>query len=93
MEFASMVEKDVPVEEGHLKEVTLSVNSSEKTLNFDKEGHNSEKENKISLADEEGSPPLSARLQEISNNPKSLYSATPPHVLRSQKRMMLHLML
>ncbi|KAH7538067.1 hypothetical protein FEM48_Zijuj03G0159800 [Ziziphus jujuba var. spinosa] len=35
----AMVEKDVPVEEGHLEEVTLSVNSSEKTLNFDKEGN------------------------------------------------------
>lgn len=43
-------------------------------------GQNGEKENKISLGDEEGSPPISARLREISNNLKSLYFATPPCV-------------
>ncbi|XP_015878132.1 kinesin-like protein KIN-10C isoform X3 [Ziziphus jujuba] len=79
-EFASTVEKDVPIEENHLEGVTLSVNNSEKMLNFDKEGQNSEKENKISVVDEERSPPISARLREISNNLKSLYSATPPCV-------------
>ncbi|KAA8533711.1 hypothetical protein F0562_031228 [Nyssa sinensis] len=43
------------------------------------------KENQNVVMNENGSPPLSARLQEISNNLKSLYSSTPLHVKMPQK--------
>lgn len=36
-----------------------------------------EKENKFFLVNKDESPPLSARLQQITNNLKSIYSATP----------------
>lgn len=40
-------------------------------------GDNMEKENKILLINKNESPPLSARLRDLTNNLKSLYAATP----------------
>lgn len=53
--------------------------NSSTTLALIEEGHHiiEEKENKSLFANGNGSPPLSARLRELSNNLKSLYSSTP----------------
>lgn len=42
--------------------------------------HSLDKENQSSLVDKVISPPLSARLRELSNNLKSLWSSTPLHI-------------
>lgn len=42
-------------------------------------GKNLDKENNSSQVNEGGSPPISARLQELSNNLKSLYFSTPSY--------------
>ncbi|XP_034203995.1 kinesin-like protein KIN-10C isoform X4 [Prunus dulcis] len=77
-ESTLMAEKDVSSNSGgHAKEVTPSVNSSSRNTLSLVEVHNMEKENKDSEVNEEESPPISARLQELSIHLKSLFSTTP----------------
>ncbi|CAI0403111.1 unnamed protein product [Linum tenue] len=47
------------------------------------EGQSLDKENDISLANKNESPPISLRLQEISNNLKQLYNSTPKQLYTS----------
>ncbi|KAH7855689.1 hypothetical protein Vadar_027699 [Vaccinium darrowii] len=71
-------EEDVPpYSENNHSEVTASVDGNMKALTYLEEGDNMEKENKFFLVNKDESPPLSARLQQITNNLKSIYSATP----------------
>ncbi|XP_020412305.1 kinesin-like protein KIN-10C isoform X3 [Prunus persica] len=77
-ESTLMAEKDVSSNSGgHAEEVTLSVNSSSRNTLSLVEVHNMERENKDSEVNEEESPPISARLQELSIHLKSLFSTTP----------------
>ncbi|XP_057952857.1 kinesin-like protein KIN-10C [Malania oleifera] len=56
-------------------EVTATLSNEAEKISFLEEGHNIEKENMSSVINE-GSPPISTRLRELSNNLKSLYSST-----------------
>ncbi|CAI0403109.1 unnamed protein product [Linum tenue] len=53
------------------------------TLSVVDEGQSLDKENDISLANKNESPPISLRLQEISNNLKQLYNSTPKQLYTS----------
>ncbi|CAI0546608.1 unnamed protein product [Linum tenue] len=53
------------------------------TLSVVDEGQSLDKENDISLANDGGSPPISLRLKEISNNLKQLYTSTPKQLYTS----------
>ncbi|KAM7491605.1 hypothetical protein LguiA_034526 [Lonicera macranthoides] len=71
-------QKDVsPHSENNQVEAPPSINSDLKAMTLSEDGDNLEKENQNSLIVGDGSPPLSVRLREISNNLKSLYSSTP----------------
>ncbi|XP_041013315.1 kinesin-like protein KIN-10C [Juglans microcarpa x Juglans regia] len=56
------------------------VSSSTNGASFTEQVHSMDKENQSSLVDKVISPPLSARLRELSNNLKSLWSSTPLHI-------------
>ncbi|CAK9185044.1 unnamed protein product [Ilex paraguariensis] len=58
-------------------EATAAINSDAKALTIFEDCYDLEKENTSLLINEGRSPPLSARLREISNNLRSLYSSTP----------------
>ncbi|KAK9914275.1 hypothetical protein M0R45_038063 [Rubus argutus] len=75
----SIAEKDVSLNDnGHTEEVNPSVDSSSRyALALVEEVHETEKENNNFPDNEEASPPISARLQELANNLKSLCSSTP----------------
>ncbi|KAI8564836.1 hypothetical protein RHMOL_Rhmol03G0213300 [Rhododendron molle] len=71
-------EKDVHLgSENKHSEVAANVDRNMKALTYLEEGGNMEKENKILLINKDESPPLSARLRDLTNNLKSLYAATP----------------
>ncbi|XP_058205944.1 kinesin-like protein KIN-10C [Rhododendron vialii] len=71
-------EKDVHLcSENKHSEVAANVDRNMKALTYLEEGDNMDKENKILLINKDESPPLSARLRDLTNNLKSLYSATP----------------
>ncbi|XP_059629242.1 kinesin-like protein KIN-10C [Cornus florida] len=72
------ISQDVsPRDESNCVEVTPGTNNYAKTLIVFEDGNSIEKENQNSLVSEGGSPPISARLRELSNNLKTLYSSTP----------------
>ncbi|KAG5558603.1 hypothetical protein RHGRI_008525 [Rhododendron griersonianum] len=71
-------EKDVHLcSENKHSEVAANVDRNMKALTYLEEGDNMEKENKNLLINKDESPPLSARLRDLTNNLKSLYAATP----------------
>ncbi|THG07716.1 hypothetical protein TEA_029072 [Camellia sinensis var. sinensis] len=71
-------EMDVPLHsESNHSEVTANIDSNIKALTYLEDGDDMDKENKSSLMNEAGSPPLSARLRDLSNDLKSLLSLTP----------------
>ncbi|XP_028084011.1 kinesin-like protein KIN-10C isoform X5 [Camellia sinensis] len=71
-------EQDVPLHsESNHSEVTANIDSNIKALTYLEDGDDMDKENKSSLMNEAGSPPLSARLRDLSNDLKSLLSLTP----------------
>ncbi|KAE9464847.1 hypothetical protein C3L33_03229, partial [Rhododendron williamsianum] len=71
-------EKDVHLcSENKHSEVAANVDRNMKALTYLEEGDNMEKENKNLLINRDESPPLSARLRDLTNNLKSLYAATP----------------
>ncbi|CAL5367318.1 unnamed protein product [Camellia sinensis] len=70
--------EDVPLHsESNHSEVTANIDSNIKALTYLEDGDDMDKENKSSLMNEAGSPPLSARLRDLSNDLKSLLSLTP----------------
>ncbi|KAJ0098844.1 hypothetical protein Patl1_20147 [Pistacia atlantica] len=66
--------------EGNYGEVTPSINCNLKTPSFLEECGNLDKENDDSQVNKDGSPLISERLQQISNNLKLLISSTPQHL-------------
>ncbi|XP_059462605.1 kinesin-like protein KIN-10C [Corylus avellana] len=62
----------------HHDQVTSGVNSTN-VSSFTGEGHSINKENQSIMVNKGVSPPISARLRELSNNLKSLCSSTPLH--------------
>ncbi|XP_057470568.1 kinesin-like protein KIN-10C [Actinidia eriantha] len=73
-------EKDVSLySETNQSEVTSTVGGTMKALTYLEDGYKG-KENKSLPINEGESPPLSARLRELSNNLKSLYTSTPLHI-------------
>ncbi|XP_031281089.1 kinesin-like protein KIN-10C isoform X1 [Pistacia vera] len=66
--------------EGNYGEVTPSINCNLKTPSFLEESGNLDKENDDSQVNKDGSPLISERLQQISNNLKLLISSTPQHL-------------
>ncbi|PSS33062.1 Kinesin-like protein [Actinidia chinensis var. chinensis] len=74
-------EKDVSLySESNQSEVTSTIDGTMKALTYLEDGYNKGKENKSLPMNEGESPPLSARLRELSNNLKSLYTSTPLHI-------------
>ncbi|KAI4351715.1 hypothetical protein L6164_006043 [Bauhinia variegata] len=71
-----VVENDAFVESENHQEEHESVDYS-KALSIIEEGHIMDKENSSLMANEDGSPLISAQLRELSNNLKSLYYSTP----------------
>ncbi|XVF53585.1 hypothetical protein PTKIN_Ptkin05aG0110100 [Pterospermum kingtungense] len=65
------------VDEDNHDEATPSINSNAKPLSFVEADQPLDKENNFLLVNKNESPPLSARLQELSSNLKLLYSSTP----------------
>ncbi|XP_062120390.1 kinesin-like protein KIN-10C isoform X2 [Humulus lupulus] len=65
--------------EGQPEDVSHYVQGSTNTLSLSlvKEDQDVERENNISMVDQDKSPPISARLRELSNNLKALCSGTP----------------
>ncbi|PSR93458.1 Kinesin-like protein [Actinidia chinensis var. chinensis] len=86
--LVNAVEDTKPIEEKHVSlysesnqsEVTSNIDGNMKALTYLEDGYNKEKENKSLPMNEGESPPLSARLRELSNNLKSLYTSTPLHI-------------
>ncbi|KAI4347566.1 hypothetical protein L6164_008371 [Bauhinia variegata] len=72
----SVVEMDSFVESENHQEEHRSVDCS-KALSIVEEGHIMDKENSSLMANEDGSPLISAQLRELSNNLKLLYYSTP----------------
>ncbi|KAB1204842.1 Kinesin-like protein KIF22 [Morella rubra] len=63
---------------GDLHEQITLCASSKNAVSFAKEGCRTDKENRSLLVSKGGSPPISARLRELSSNLKSLCSSPPP---------------
>ncbi|XWS37853.1 hypothetical protein CRYUN_Cryun19dG0081100 [Craigia yunnanensis] len=71
----STEETKKPHKDNH-DEATPNINSNAKALSFVEADQPLDKENKFLLVNKNESPPISARLQELSNNLKLLYSST-----------------
>ncbi|XWS61186.1 hypothetical protein CRYUN_Cryun07bG0103900 [Craigia yunnanensis] len=63
--------------EDNRDEVTPNINSNAKAFSFVEADQPLDKENNFLLVNKNESPPISARLQELSNNLKLLFSSTP----------------
>ncbi|GLT35939.1 hypothetical protein SLA2020_103490 [Shorea laevis] len=77
LQETTVTDKGVLQSEENHDEVTPSIVSGVKALSLVEEGHAIDKENNNSLVNKSGSPPVSERLQELSNNLKLLYSSIP----------------
>ncbi|KAH1075424.1 hypothetical protein J1N35_027752 [Gossypium stocksii] len=67
---------NVTDEEDNHDKATPNIDSNAKALSIEAD-QTIDKENNLLLVNKEASPPISARLQELSNNLKLLYSSTP----------------
>ncbi|XP_022737058.1 kinesin-like protein KIN-10C [Durio zibethinus] len=76
-EETKMPEKVVVTHEDNHDEATPTINSNAKVLYFVEADQTKDKENNFFPVNENESPPISARLHELSNNLKLLYSSTP----------------
>ncbi|XVF12519.1 hypothetical protein REPUB_Repub08aG0125400 [Reevesia pubescens] len=76
-EETKMPYKVAVTNEDNHDEATPNINSNAKALSFVEADQTMDKENNILLVNENESPPISSRLQELSNNLKMLYSSTP----------------
>ncbi|KAF7813151.1 kinesin-like protein KIN-10C isoform X2 [Senna tora] len=77
--------------EGHQEELTPRSDSKALSIidSTVQEGHNMNKENDSLIANNAGSPPISAKLREISNNLKFLLSSTPLCVKKPEEESIL----
>ncbi|KAF5731187.1 ATP binding microtubule motor family protein putative isoform 1 [Tripterygium wilfordii] len=76
---SSTPHKDSSVHGGKdYEEVTPIIMHGTTAFGFVGEGHNLDKENHSSLINEDGSPPISSQLQELSNKLKQLYYSSTP---------------
>ncbi|XP_040963596.1 kinesin-like protein KIN-10C isoform X4 [Gossypium hirsutum] len=64
-------------EDDNHDKATPNIDSNAKALSIEAADQTIDKENNLLLVNKEASPPISARLQELSNNLKLLYSSTP----------------